>query len=74
LWIKNTPFKFCTAFKAADGAKSMTELSWIITGLTVFAACVLIGYILHKAEALSQEPNKRSEPRDTQSNYDYWDD
>jgi hypothetical protein len=52
----------------------MTELSWIITGLTVFAACVLIGYILHKAEAISQEPNKRSEQRDTQSNYEFWDD
>jgi hypothetical protein len=51
----------------------MTELLLIITGLMVFVAYVLIGYILHKADALLHE-QKRTEPRDTQSNYDYWDD
>jgi hypothetical protein len=54
----------------------MTEISnsmWIVTGLSVFLACVLIGYLLHRAEELLQE-QKRTEPRDTQSNYEYWDD
>lgn len=55
----------------------MTEISnelWIITGLTGFAACVLVGYLLHKAGAILQEQEKRNEQRDTQSNYEYWDD
>jgi hypothetical protein len=57
----------------------MTEISnsmWIVTGLAVFLACVLIGYLLHKAEHILQLRRniERSEPRDTQSNYEYWDD
>jgi hypothetical protein len=56
----------------------MTEITsnemWIITGLVTATACIFIAYLLHRAGGILKEQNKRSEQRDTQSNYEYWDD
>ena len=57
----------------------MTDISnnemWIITALVTATACIFIAYLLHRAAGILKEQDNRSqEPRDTQSNYEYWDD
>jgi len=56
----------------------MTDISnnemWIITALVTATACIFVAYLLHKAGGILKEQDKRNEPRDTQSNYEYWDD
>jgi hypothetical protein len=59
----------------------MTDITsnemWIITGLVTAAACIFFGYLLHKAGGILQEQNKINdlcEQRDTQSNYERWND
>jgi hypothetical protein len=48
---------------------------WIITALVTATACIFVAYLLHKAGAILQEQDKRTEEeRDTQSNYEHWND
>jgi hypothetical protein len=47
---------------------------WVITALVTATACIFIAYLLHKAGGILKEQDKRSKQRDTQINYEYWDD
>jgi hypothetical protein len=59
-----------------SGTKKMTEITsnemWIITAAVTAAACIFVAYLLHRAGDILREQDKCTEQRDTQSNYEYW--